>query len=90
MGKNKNKCKYKYKNLSVDKIRGALNGIMREPITKHNREPKITHYEWEEDGKQYSSWKIDTGEMILSCGDGGMDLFQKAVRDRINQFNITP
>lgn len=41
--------------------------------------PSIKHYQWEEDGKKYSSWKIDTGNMIINCGDAGMELFNKAL-----------
>lgn len=47
-----------------------------------DRLPSITHYVWEEDGKTYSSWKIDTGKNILNCGDGGMKLLEQAFRDK--------
>ncbi len=49
---------------------------------KARRAPSVTHYEWEEDGKRYSSWRIDTGSSIANCGDGGMDLFLKALKEQ--------
>lgn len=49
------------------------------------RLPSIKHYEWEENGKKYSSWKIDTGSGILNCGDGGMKLFEEALKNKLNE-----
>lgn len=40
----------------------------------------IKHYEWEEAGKKYSSWKIITPNGVLNCGDGGMKLFMEAMK----------
>ena len=54
---------------------------------KVTREPSVKHYEWEEDGKKYSMWRIDTGSMVLNTGDGGMELFEKALKERMYGTN---
>ena len=70
--------------VTLEDIRETLNGFWKEN-PKEPREPKITHYEWEEDGQKYSSWKIDTGNSILNTGDGGMELFLKAFKEGFNK-----
>ncbi len=41
------------------------------------------NYRWEdEDGNKYSSWKIGKG---LYTGDGGMELFRKAIVEQVNK-----
>lgn len=45
--------------------------------------PSIKHCKWEEDGKKYSSWIIDTGKSILRTGDGGMELFIEALEKQL-------
>lgn len=49
--------------------------------------PSIKHYVWEENGKRYSSWKIDVGSSIVNCGDGGMLLFEEALRREAKKLN---
>lgn len=74
----------KYDKISKEEVEEVIKDILygkeNDTDTKP-RVPSIKHYEWEEDGEKFSSWKIDTGDMILNCGDNGMELFEKALKD---------
>jgi len=39
----------------------------------------ITHYIWEEEGQQCSSWKVDCGGHSVFMGDEGRKLFEEAL-----------
>lgn len=52
--------------------------------------PSTEHFEWEENGQKYSSWKIKIPSsdgkkgIIIHTGDGGMEMFQKYLKKYIN------
>lgn len=71
-------------NFTINLLRSVYEDLFyNKPITK-TREPSIEHYEWEEDGQKYSSWKIDTGSAVIWTGDAGKELFDKALKEQIN------
>ncbi len=50
------------------------------------RIPSVTNQKWtDEEGNNYSSWKIDNGRDIIHTGDGGMELLQKAFEDAVEK-----
>lgn len=71
-----------YKDLKLSDIEDAMSQLMMKGEPKVTRIPSIKHYVWEEDGQKYSSWKIDTGSSIINCGDTGMELFEKALKEQ--------
>lgn len=84
--------KLKYDNIDKEEIEKALSEVFYNRVgeNKSTRAPSIKHYEWEEDGKKYSSWKIDTGSAIINCGDAGMEHLEKAVKKQIkSEINKT-
>jgi len=48
--------------------------------------PHVKHYAWEEDGKRYSSWKINTGNITINTGDEGMKLLNEAFRKEFEKL----
>lgn len=76
--------KYNYKDITKEDIEAAFRSFEKEnPKPSHS--PKVTHYEWEENGEKFSSWKIDTGSNVLNCNDAGMKMFEKALTESLTK-----
>lgn len=60
--------------------------------TNENKQepPWIRHYEWvDEEGRQCSSWEINTGKSIFRTGDAGMEMFNKALQKELDKWKNT-
>lgn len=53
---------------------------------KYNPLEYPKHYVWEDENGQYSAWEIVPG---MVTGDGGMELFSKALKEQLNEKSIT-
>lgn len=72
--------------LSVQKLYFCIMERKINEEVKKFLKPSITHYEWEEDGKKYSSWKINTGSYTINTGDAGMKLFEEAMKKQFEKY----
>lgn len=70
-----------YKDITPEKIED----VMKE-LGIDKRMPSIEHYIQEKDRKKYSAWKIDTGTSISYTGDAGIEMFNKAIKEYINNI----
>ncbi len=70
-----------YEEKTVKEITDALKEAMKELDFEFP-----VNYKWEdEEGNKYSSWKIGKG---LYTGDGGMELFRKAMIEQANKEQL--
>ena len=67
-------------------IEQTIKEYFKDNPKKSSRVPSVVHHTWEEDGQKYSSWTVDTGTNILRTGDGGIELFNKAMEKAINEM----
>lgn len=46
------------------------------------------HYEWEENGEQFSCWKLTAGGLmnVLTTGDGGKEKFDKLMKEEFSKL----
>lgn len=58
----------------------------KDRMADNPRIPDIKHYEWEEDGQQFSSWRIDTGSMVLHTGDRGKAEFDRIFKEEMEKL----
>lgn len=76
-----------YNSLNKKKIEDAYQEIIDKRIANGERIPSIKHDVWEEDGQKYSMWTIDTGNNITITGNGGMEMFNKAIKEWARKSN---
>lgn len=71
--------KMDYKDIKLEEIEEHLKGYEKQF-------PFITHYQWEENGEKFSSWKIITGTNTIRTGDGGMKMIEEAFKKEAEKY----
>ena len=73
--------------LTADKLKEFIKDfhvkMLEETGVDHSKDG-VTHNQWvDRSGREHSSWTIRCGNTVMETGDGGMELYEKALRDAL-------
>lgn len=72
-----------YCHISSEELEEKLWELMRPKIDRPiTRVPSVTHYT----APGISAWTIDSGSSIITIGDGGIEMFEKALQEAAKKY----